>query len=385
MPTGREKAAEARGRAAAGRRGVAGRRGKAVLAVCFVAVFCFAMCIRTGARELVEPLQVVRNFALWAGLAVAEPLNLPLSLQAPELIAQSPYYFETVSRFCNLVDTAFCGAAIAIGGAVYQVLFKNPMAAPTMLGVGSGISLGLLALVLQFSANAYAMTTRRFAYCLAGAFGMLALVMAAGRFAGANRRSVTDMLLVGAVLGQIAGAVVTFARFNMEQDDLIVYQTLSMYGLTVNTSYDFAGWAMLALAAVVALCTLPALAMRSSLDALSYPDDEARLLGVNPGPVRAVLLVATTLMVTAAILYCGTVGALSLAVPHIARYLWGSRFRSVLGGSAFLGAFLLVICRAVSSFIYLEGMGFFPIGTLAGVVCAPVLAAVLAQRRRGWD
>ena len=361
------------------------RLGRAGLAVLFLLVFCFALCIRTGARELISPARAFENLWLWARLGIADRFDLPLKLQRSELIQASPYYFETVSRFRNLLVTMLCGASVAVGGACYQVLFRNPMAAPTMLGVGSGINLGLLLLVAQYSVGAYAMMGRRFAYCLGLAFLMLILVMAAGRFAGKNRRSVTDMLLVGSVLGQISGAVITFVRFNMEQEDLTVFQTLSMYGLTVNTDYDFAGKALVLLIVVFLCCMIPLAAMRFSFDAMSYPDQDARLLGINPGLVRSVCLVLVTVMVTGSILFCGTVGTLSLAVPHVSRYLYGSRFRCVLGGSCFLGALLLVICRAISSLIYLPGMGFFPIGTLAGLVCAPVLAMVLAQRRRGWD
>ncbi len=362
-----------------------GRLRRVVPAVLFLLAFCFALCIRTGARELISPAQAFGNLWLWIRLEAAEKFRLPLSLQRSAMIAASPYFFETVSRFRNLIVTMICGAAIAVGGACYQVLFKNPMAAPTMLGVGSGINLGLLILVAQYSVGAYALTGRRFAYCLGLAFAMLVVVMAAGRFAGKNRRSVTDMLLVGSVLSQISGAVVTFVRFQMEQEDLTVYQTLSMYGLTVNTDYEFAGKALAMLIAVFLGCMLPLLAMRFSFDAMSYPDSEAKLLGISPGPVRIVCLVLVTAMVTGSILFCGTIGTLSLAVPHISRYLYGARFKSVLFGSCFLGAFLLLICRAISSLIYLKGMGFFPIGTLAGLVCAPILAMVLAQRRRGWD
>ena len=362
-----------------------GRLQRAAAAVLFLLVFCFAMCIRTGARELISPSRAFGNLWLWLRLEAAERFDLPLKLQRNALIQASPYFFETVSRFRNLLVTMICGASIAVGGACYQVLFRNPMAAPTMLGVGSGINLGLLLLVAQYSAGAYAMMGRRFAYCLGLAFAMLAIVTAAGRFAGKNRRSVTDMLLVGSVLGQISGAVVTFVRFNMEQEDLTVFQTLSLYGLTVNTDYEFAGKALVLLIVVFLGCMLPLAAMRFSFDAMSYPDDDAKLMGINPGLVRIVCLILVTAMVTSSILFCGTVGVLSLAVPHISRYFFGSKFKSVLGGSCFFGAFLLMICRTISSLIYLKGMGFFPIGTLAGLVCAPVLAMVLAQRRRGWD
>ena len=343
------------------------------------------MCLRTGAREFMSPFMMLHNFTLWIRLSIADLFHTSLSLQRAELIAASPYYFETISRFRNLVDTAICGSIIAIGGATYQVIFKNPMAAPTMLGVGSGISLGLLLLVTQYSVQAYAMVKERFIYCFGLSILMLLIVIAAGRFMGKGRRSVTDMLLIGSVFAQIAGAITTFVRMRMELEELQILQTLSMYGFTVNTDYEFAGTAMLVIIGLFILCMFPIYMMRSSFDALSFSDEESKMMGINSGVVRAVALLLVTTLVIIAILYCGTIGALSLAVPHICRYMFGSRFKNVFLGSAFMGALLLIICRGISSMIYLEGMGFFPIGTIAGLVCAPLLAMVLSQRRRGWE
>jgi iron complex transport system permease protein len=354
-----------------------------VLAICLV--FFFAMCIRTGAQTLLPPRVMLHNMLLWVRLWIAELMELPLALQKQELVAASPYYYETVAQFRILVYTMLCGAAIALGGAVFQILFRNPMAAPTMLGVSSGINLGLLVLVVQYSVYAYERITERYLYSLGFAFLMLIIVMAAGRFAGKNRRSVTDMLLVGSVLGQISGAVITFLRFNMEQEEMIVYQNLSMYGFSVNISYDFAGTAILILLGVFLVCMIPLFLMRFSFDTLSFSDDEARVLGVNPGIIRVALIILVTVVVTTAILYCGNVGVLSLVVPHISRYLFGSRFKDLMRGTVLMGVLLLLVCRAVSSLLYLEGMGNFPIGTLAGLLAAPILAMVLSQKRRGWE
>ncbi len=356
-----------------------------ILLAVLCVVFLFAMCIRTGAQELISPKIMLHNMLLWIRLGAADLLELPLSLQRNQLIGDSPYFYETVARFRILIFTMLCGAAIALGGAVYQLLFHNPMAAPTMLGIGSGINLGLLILVVQYSVYAYEHIQERYLYALAGAFVMLALVLAAGRFAGGNRRSVTDMLLAGAVLGQIVGALMTFIRFQMDQESLMVFQTLTLYGFSANISWDMAGRAVWILLAVFLICFAPLRGMRFSFDAMSFSDDEARILGINPGLVRGLLIAAVTIVVTVCILYCGTIGVLSLVVPHLARYLTGARFRDLMRSTVLLGAILLLVCRAVSSLIYLEGMGSFPIGTLAGLLSAPILAMVLSQKRRGWE
>lgn len=361
------------------------RTGDALLILLMAGVFVFAMCIRTGAPELLPPRLVFHNFYLWIRLSLADLLHQPLALQRQDVISGSPYFLETIARFRILLMTMICGAVIAMGGMVFQILFHNPMAAPTMLGVSSGVNLGLILLVVRYTVDAYGMTKERLIYSLAGAFGMLILVMAAGRFAGKNRRSVTDMLLAGAVLSQLLGAVITWLRFQMDQETLIIYQDLTLYGFTMNTTYEFASRSLLALSILALICIYPLYRMRFSFNIMSFSDEEAQMFGLPVGLIRGVSIVFVTVIVTVAILFCGGVGALSLVVPHICRYIYGSRFESILGHSVLWGAFLLLICRAISSLIYLEGMGSFPLATLVGLISAPILAVVLAQGKRGWE
>ncbi len=361
------------------------RAGDGLLILLMAGVFVFAMCIRTGAPELLPPPLVFHNFTLWIRLSLAELFHQPLALQRQEMINDSPYYLETVARFRILLMTMICGAVIAMGGMVFQILFHNPMAAPSMLGVSSGVNLGLILLVVRYTVDAYGMTKERLEYCLTGAFGMLILVLAAGRFAGKNRRSVTDMLLAGAVLSQLLGTVITWLRFQMDQETLIIYQDLTLYGFTMNTTYEFASRSLIALAILAVVCIFPLYRMRFSFNIMSFSDEEAQMFGLPVGLIRVISIILVTIVVTLAILFCGGVGALSLVVPHICRYIYGSRFESILGHSIFWGAFLLLICRAVSSLIYLEGIGSFPLATLVGLISAPILAVVLAQRKRGWE
>lgn len=361
------------------------KRGDGILALLMILTFLFAMCVRTGRPELLPPQIVFHNLSLWIRLYAAERLHLPLALQRTALISSSPFYLETVARFRILAMTMICGAVIAMGGMVFQILFHNPMAAPSMLGVSSGVNLGLILLVVRYTTEAYAMTKERLEYCLVGAFGMLVLVMAAGRFAGKNRRSVTDMLLAGAVLSQLTGAVVTWIRFQLDQETLIIYQDLSLYGFSMNTTYDFAARSLAALSALAVVCVYPLYRMRFSFNIMSFSEEEAQMFGMPVRLIRAVGIILTTIVVTVAILFCGGVGALSLVVPHICRYIYGSRFETMLGHSIVWGAFLLLICRTISSLIYMEGIGSFPVATLVGLISAPILAVVLAQGRSGRE
>ena len=357
----------------------------AISAVLLIAAVCVAMCIRTGAPELISPKYVAHNLITWLRLGFARIFELPLYMDRQAVIAASPYYLETVARVQNLIVTMLCGGCLALCGGVFQTIFRNPAAAPTMLGVSSGIELGMLILVLKYSVDAFSKTTERYLYCFGLAIFILALVVLLGKLVGGKRRSVTDMLLSGAVISQILGAVMMYIRFNLEQIDLETLQTISMYGFMVNTTYDFARVSLFILIGIVVVCVLPFFLMRFSFDAMSFSEEETVTFGINPGIVRIVVLVITTFLMTVAILYCGAVGILSLVIPHICRFALGARFKSMLMGSALFGVLLLVICRIISSLIYVDGFGALPIGPLVGVVSAPLLVVALMKRRRGWE
>ncbi|MGI6205491.1 MAG: iron chelate uptake ABC transporter family permease subunit [Anaerovoracaceae bacterium] len=353
--------------------------------IVFAAALCVSLCERTGTPELISPAYVLHNLGLRIRLIIAGLFHLPLYAERKSLIADSPYYLETIARVRILVVTAICGAAMAICGSMFQMVFRNPIAAPMMLGVSSGVDLGLLILVLVYSVDAFAKTTQRYLVCYGLALAVLAVVVLLGNLMGGNRKSSADLLLAGSVVSQIISVVYTYLQFNMEEVDLQTLQMMSMYGFMVNTSYDFAGRSILILLAISAATLLPVFLMRFSFDVLSLPDEEARLLGVRPLIMRVIAILSSTVLMTAVILYCGAVGVLSLAVPHLCRYLFGPRFKNMLAGCALYGAGLLILCRSICSMIYIPNMGTLPIGPLAGVLSAPFLAAAIVQRRRGWD
>jgi iron complex transport system permease protein len=355
-----------------------GRNFRIISVFVFAAAALFLMCVRTGAPELLPVGRVAANLLLSAKLEFARLLKLPLYASRDVLIAASPYYLETAARFRGFIVTALCGASIAVCGAVFQTVLRNPIAAPSMLGAGSGAELGMLILVLQFSNGAYAKTTERYVYCIIAAFALLALTLFLGRISGGKTASA---LIAGAVISQIAGVVMTYYRFTMTQEDLEVLQTLTLYGFTMNTTYSFARIDLMILILTVSLCLIYFTLLRFSINAVSLPEEETRALGINPLLIKIPALILCTVLTVIAILHCGAVGIIALAIPHVCRFLFGAQFGSSLFGCAVAGATALIICRIISSFIIIGGIGALPIGPLAGVICSPLIALTLAKNK----
>jgi iron complex transport system permease protein len=353
----------------------------AISILAFILLFAFSMCLRTSQVGRVPFGVAMKNLFTWVKLAVAKWFNLPVYLESENIIAQSPFYFETIARFKISVITVVSGVMLALAGALYQGVFRNPIAAPTMLGVASGIELGILVLVLKYAGAAYFMTSKRYTYCYGFALVILLIVLFTGKVVSRGRRfAVTDMLLVGTAISQVVGVLITYYRFEMEDELLIVFQEISS-GIYINIHTI----TFIILGAAFIVSIIPVHLLRYSFNAVCFSDDDAFTMGINPVVIRFITLAGGTIMITAAMIHCGSVGMISLIVPHICRYLFGSDFKKIYYASGIFGGMLLLLCRDISALFYFGYSGAFPIGTIVNIIAAPIFIIVLFQQRKGWE
>ena len=357
------------------------RRLLVISIAAFVLLFAFSMCLRTSQVDLISPVVAMQNLFTWLKLVVAKWLDLPLYLESEAIISKLPFYFETVARFKISVITVVSGMMLALAGALYQGVFRNPIAAPTMLGVASGIELGILVMVLKYANAAYSMTAKRYRYCYSFALVILLIVMLTGKIASRGKKfAVTDMLLVGAAISQIINVLISYYRFEMEDELLIVFQEISS-GIYINI--QTISFIILGVAFIVSV--IPIYLLRYSFNAVCFSDDDAFTMGINPRIIRFIALICGTIMITAAMVHCGNVGMISLIVPHICRYLFGSDFKKIYYASGIFGGMLLLACRDISGLFYFGYSGVLPIGSIVSMIAAPIFVIVLLQQRKGWE
>ncbi len=166
-----------------------------------------------GSAGLMNPVQTVKNLFLAARLQLAKWLKWAVYDQRLELITASEGYQETLGRLQGGALMLALGAMLGVSGAVFQIVFRNPIATASILGVSSGIEIANIVLVLQFSAAAATMTVRRYLYGYAGALGMLALVFLVGLLAGRGKADVTDMLLSGSIITRFDSKIVGLIKY----------------------------------------------------------------------------------------------------------------------------------------------------------------------------
>lgn len=274
-------------------------------------------------------------------------------------------------RLPRVACGALVGGALGAAGAAYQALFRNPLAAPDLLGVSAGASVGaILAIILALPVLAI------HGFAFAGGLAAVAIVYAV---AAATRAAdpVLTLVLAGVAVGAVLGAAIAILKVLADpynQLPAIVFWLLG--SLTGATLGDAAVALPLAAVALLGLWLL-----RWRINVVSLGDEEAKSLGVEPRGVRIVVIGSATLMTAAAVSIAGIVGWVGLLVPHVARMCVGPDFRLLLPAATIGGAVFLVLVDALA-----RGAATIeiPLGVLTALVGAPFFLWLLRRTARGW-
>lgn len=270
-------------------------------------------------------------------------------------------------RLPRACAAALVGALLASVGAAFQLLFRNPLAEPYVLGVSSGAALGgSLAVVIGVSAAAAGLGQTALAFL--GGIASLLLVMAIGR-----GRRVETTLLAGVVVGSMLSAVLSMILLMAGRDS-----NQLLRWLLGSTSPMF--WERVALLAIVLAVGL-ALLLRTSrrLNAFAMGESAALRLGVDAPKLRRQILLVGSAMAAAAVGTVGIIPFVGLAAPHAARRLLGPDARWNLPASALMGASLLLLADVLAQRLR-PGIE-IPLGAVTAFLGAPALLALLRRRQ----
>lgn len=272
----------------------------------------------------------------------------------------------------RVLAAVLVGAALAIAGAAFQGLFRNPLVSPDLLGASSGAALGAV-LGIYFSLGVFAIEGFAFAGGLV-AVGAVYLIGSAMR----ARDPILLLVLTGVVIGALLGAGVGLVKYVADPYSELPAMTFWLLGsLAATTSSD-----LVPLLGPVAVGALVLFALRWRMNVMSLPDEEARALGLSTGPLRIAIIAAATLVTSASVAAAGIIGWVGLVVPHIARTLVGPDFARLLPAAALLGGgFLLAIDTLARTATATE----IPLGILTALVGTPFFIWLLAGMSKTWS
>ena len=275
-------------------------------------------------------------------------------------------------RLPRAVLGALVGATLAVAGAAYQGVFRNPLADPYLLGVAAGAGLGATIAIVTAGSGSVIVPVAAFVGAVAAVLATYSLGAAGG-----GRRTGTTLILAGVAVAAFLTAAQTFVQQRNAETIREVYAwILGRLGTT--------GWGDVSLMVPYAAISIVVIFLhRRLLDVLAVGEDEARTLGVRPERVRTAVVVAATLGTAGAVAVSGLIGFVGIVVPHTFRLMVGASYRAIVPLTVFGGAAFLVFADLVARTALSPSE--VPIGVITAVIGGPFFVVVLRTSRRGMS
>ncbi len=280
-------------------------------------------------------------------------------------------------RIPKVITALLAGVALSVCGLQMQTLFRNPLADPFILGISSGAGLGVALFVMGSSAFGITMAGSIFfnlgiaAAAWAGAAGVTLLILLVSHRLKEN----SSLLIFGIMIGSITSAIITLIQYFSSSSELKAFVTWTMGSFSGLTSAQI--W-------IMSMLIIPGIVLSiyniKELNILLQGEAYAKSLGLNLERTRRRILIATTLLAGSITAFCGPIGFIGIAVPHIARLLFRNADHKVLvPATALTGAAIMVFTDMVAQ---LPGQsGVIPINTVSALIGVPVILYLIMKSR----
>ncbi|MCD8102433.1 MAG: iron ABC transporter permease [Alistipes sp.] len=281
-------------------------------------------------------------------------------------------------RLPRALVAVVAGASLAASGLQMQTLFRNPLAGPYVLGVSSGASLGVALFLLGMPVlglGAGGEIIRNMGVAGAawvGAAAILLLIMAVS----ARMKDIMTILILGMMVGSAAGAFVELLQYLSPEGPLKSYVVWTMGSVGNVTGQQ--------LAILVPVCAVGlgmSVGLVKSLNLLLLGENYARTMGLRVPLVRGAIFVSTTLLAGTVTAFCGPVGFIGIAVPHVARMIFSDAdHRVLMPASIMTGSAVMLLCDIVSQLPGREMT--LPLNTVTALLGIPVVITVIVRNRK---
>ena len=269
-------------------------------------------------------------------------------------------------RLPRILLACLVGGCLATAGTAYQSVFRNPMAAPDILGASSGACFGAaLAILLGFARSG--VTASAFCFSLL----TVALVyLIAHRTHGSQ---VMTILLSGVMIGSLFSACTSYVKLVADPSNQLPEITYWLMGSLSGTRLKDVGFAIIPM--LIGL--VPLYLLRWRINLLTFGEEEARAMGINTKRLRLIVILCATVLTATSVAVSGMIGWVGLVIPHLSRKLAGNDCRHLLPVSTVFGAiFLLLVDNVSRNLLAVE----IPIGILTAFVGAPFFLYLMTRK-----
>jgi len=276
-------------------------------------------------------------------------------------------------RFIRVIVAGLIGIALSVSGLQMQTVFQNPLADPYLLGVSSGAGLGVALFILGAPLLGWT------AFPLLQSIGIIgsgwigtAVILLGVAVISRKVRNILGVLIMGVMIGYVAGAIIQILQYMSSAEQLKVFTLWSMGSLGHITMTQLA-----IMTPVVCIGLVISIACIKSLNLLLLGENYAQTMGMNIKRSRTLIFISTALLTGTVTAFCGPVGFIGLAVPHITRLLFNNADHRVLvPGTILTGLIGMLLCDIIAKKFLL------PVNCITALLGVPVILWVIAKNLR---
>ena len=274
-------------------------------------------------------------------------------------------------RLPRIIAALVVGAALAMAGAAFQSIFKNPLVSSDLLGVSNGAGFGAALAIILSGSN---VVVQIFAFI----FGLISVSVTYLISRAYKAGGILILVLSGVAISAFFNSLISAIKFVADPDDKLPEIVYWLMGSLASVTMD--KLVMILIPIIIGFAIL--LLLRWHMNLLAMGDEEAQSLGLNPSRVRLLIIAGCTLLTSAAVSVSGVIGWIGLVIPHMTRMIVGPDNRILIPSSLSLGAsFLLLIDNISRAVISIE----IPIGILTAIIGVPIFLYLLKKGYSEWS
>lgn len=275
-------------------------------------------------------------------------------------------------RTPKAITAIIAGMGLSVSGLMMQTLFRNPLAGPYILGVSSGATLGVAAVMMSGTLLGISLHNEWLVVTAAIIGASLVLLLVLG--ISFRIRSAVSLLIVGIMFGNIAGALVNIIQ-NYSNPDALKLFIIWTFGSLSSVTWE----QMQFLAPITVAGLLIASALVKPLNGFLLGENYAQGLGISIKRIRLLIVISTGLLAGGITAFTGPIAFIGVAIPHIARGLFQTNnHRVILPGAALCGACLMLVCDIISQLTTYP----LPISTVSALFGAPIIIWIILRKKK---
>lgn len=281
-------------------------------------------------------------------------------------------------RFPKACVAVFTGVSLSIAGLQMQTIFRNPLADPYVLGVSSGAGLGVALFIMGVSSFAILEPLKNIGIYVS-ALGGSALALLLILTVSIRVKDVMSVLILGVMFGSGISAIINILQYFSTESGIKSYVMWTMGSLGSVTTDK-----LIVMAAALAVGIILSIYSIKPLNALLLGENYAKSMGVNIQRSRNIIFLATSILTGTATAFCGPIGFIGIAVPHLTRMLFRQAdHRVLMPGSMLIGACVMLLCDILSQIIIKDIS--LPINSITALIGIPVIIFVIvAYNKKRW-